>query len=377
MLAYINFAFTYVLFFLTCTIWFIYFIGLFYKVPGKRSDFVRFPVYALIPAHNEDKVIFDTVTNLYNSGFRVVFVVADACTDNTVSEAIRGGASVVSVVRYNKFRALQDLIKHAQGFIHKGVCVFLDADNVVENNFVENLYKFYDGKDIIQLRLKNKNSGTVISRMYSFMFALSFQFQRGLYVLRRYNVLCGTAFIVPTVLLSFFYKFRVVSLTEDFEMTVRLLAFGVRVRLLDIPALCVYNENPMSWVVSFRQRLRWARGFLQVFHNNVKNIWRFPFLVLLSFLIVVYAFSLPFAFVSAFSVSYYMRFVPIWFILYLAVCFSYDKLKWYDFFVLPFFFFTSTLASFVAVLTCDRVKWFHTPHVFTVKKRVDVSVLRG
>jgi len=160
-------------------------------------------------------------------------------------------------------------------------------------------------------------------------------------------------------------------------MTVRLLVRGVRVQLLDVPALCVYNENPMSWVVSFRQRLRWARGFLQVFYNNVKNIWRFPILVMFSFLIVVYAFSLPSAFVSVFSVSSYMRFIPIWFLLYLIVCFSYDKLKWYDFFVLPFFFFTSALASFVAVLTCDRVKWFHTPHACIIKKRVDMATLRG
>jgi len=230
MLAYINFVFACVLFFLTCVTWFLYFLGLWYRAPVKRPG-VCFPVYALIPAHNEDKVIFDTVTNLYNSGFRVVFVVADACSDNTISEAIRAGASVISVVRHNKFRALQDLIKYAQGFIHKGVCVFLDADNVVENNFVENLYRFYDGKSIVQLRLRNKNPNTVISRMYSLMFALSFQLQRGLYVLRRYNVLCGTAFIVPTVLLPFFFRFRVVSLTEDFEMTVRLLVRGVRVQL--------------------------------------------------------------------------------------------------------------------------------------------------
>ncbi len=57
------------------------------------------------------------------------------------------------------------------------------------------------------------------------------------------------------------------TLAEDFDATLAVLAHGRRVAYE--PAAVAYTDVPRDWRTLCRQRLRWSRGHLQVFH-----VWR-------------------------------------------------------------------------------------------------------
>ena len=375
-----NQVFSYVVLGASVVTWLVYLLGLFYRRPSLIRNNVLLPVYAVIPAHNEASIIHSTVRNLYHAGISDVFVIADACTDDTVPVAVSSGAIVFVTDVHNKFKALQFLIKHIRQRVSGGVVLFLDADNHVPDYFLSNLCKYYDYSYIAQLPFKNMYSNSLVSRMYVFMYGLSFQFQRGIMVLRHYGVLAGTGFLVPAKFLDDFISFPVNSLVDDFEATFKLLRRGVPVKFLDFPGGFVINESPISWLVSIHQRVRWSRGFLQVLFSNFWAVLRSPVFFSITFFIALFAFLLPSSFLSLFSFRFYLFSLPVWFLLYLTVIKGFDYMRWYDFFVLPIFFFTSCLASFWALLTFTNRRWYSTPHGTPSVKaltRSDSPFLRG
>ena len=78
-------------------------VGLVGRVPG--GDYWPGRVLAIVPAHNEEKVVAGTVQSLLDAGCFVV-VIADACTDGTVGVVERLGVDCLPVVCNNKGAAL-------------------------------------------------------------------------------------------------------------------------------------------------------------------------------------------------------------------------------------------------------------------------------
>jgi cellulose synthase/poly-beta-1,6-N-acetylglucosamine synthase-like glycosyltransferase len=237
-------------------------------------------VTVLIPAHNEEGSIAQTISSLLSQSHRPerVVVVADNCTDQTVAIARRTGVEVVeSVANTHKKagalnQALEVLLPH-QG--DNDVVMVMDADTVLDAGFLEHaVHRFTVDRALMAVGgLFYGEDGR----------GLMGQFQRNEYIryareMRRRRgrvfVLTGTASLFRPLALRTVAESRgrslpgepghvydTAALTEDNELTIALKTLG---GLMVSPQECtVVTEVMPSWRTLWAQRLRWQRGAVE------------------------------------------------------------------------------------------------------------------
>ena len=126
---------------------------------------------------------------------------------------------------------------------------------------------FCDGYDIITSYRDSKNYGdNWISAGYALWFLRESRY------LNHARFLLGTSCAVSGT--GFFFSKRILEknggwpfhlLTEDIEFTVHNIINGEKVGFC--PKAVLYDEQPTSFCQSCRQRMRWAKGYIQVFRK--------------------------------------------------------------------------------------------------------------
>ncbi|MCL2024105.1 MAG: glycosyltransferase, partial [Oscillospiraceae bacterium] len=243
-----------------------------HKTPNQN----RFAV--LICARNEENVVADLINSLhaqtYDQNLLKVFVMADNCTDDTAAVARAAGAIVYErqdKQQVGKGYALEYLlgcIKQDYDQDFDGYFVF-DADNILEPDYIENMNRtFSDGYDIVTGYRNSKNFG---DNWLSAGSALAFLRESKYTHLPRHLLdtscaISGTGFMFSRKILSDMeghWPFHL--LTEDIEFSVHHVLKGVQIGFCADAEL--YDEQPNRFSQLWRQRLRWAKGFLQVFRS--------------------------------------------------------------------------------------------------------------
>ena len=245
--------------------------GLFRKKETK--EFKPQKTFSLVvAAHNEHAVIGPLVDNLlkldYPRSLYDVHVVADNCDDDTAAIARRHGALVHQ--RFNNTKrgkgfALEWMFDRLFKLDKKyDAVIIFDADNLVKENFLMEMNsKLCQGHRIIQCYLDSKNPfDTWVTNTFSIAFWLT----NRLLQLARYNaglsnVLGGTGMCITTDVLQK-YGWGAHSLTEDLEFSMKALVHGVKTSWAH--EAVVYDEKPLTFMQSWRQRKRWAQGQVDV-----------------------------------------------------------------------------------------------------------------
>ena len=281
----INFVIA-VIFFVCYTYQFLYI-----PVPWLRKARPHGPAkdnrYAvLICARNEQRVIGDLIASLrgqtYSQGLLSIFVLADNCTDDTAMVARVAGANVYerfNQVQVGKGYALQELLEHLeqdypQGF--DGYFVF-DADNILAPNYVEAMNRtFSDGHDIVTSFRNSKNYGdNWISAGYALWFLRESRYLNcARNRLGASAAVGGTGFLFSRRILAESGGWRFYLLTEDIEFSVYHILRGEKIAICEDAVL--YDEQPTDFRQSVRQRLRWAKGYIQVFRRYGAQLLRGP-----------------------------------------------------------------------------------------------------
>ena len=249
--------------------------------PHKEGKKHRFAV--LVCARNEEAVIAGLINSIhrqtYDRNLIRIFVMADNCTDNTASAARNAGATVYKRNNPNlvgKGYALEALLKNIERDYPRnyfdGFFVF-DADNVLDKNYIAEMNRtFSDGNDIITSYRDSKNYGdNWISAGYALWFLRESRYlNHARMLLRTSCAVSGTGFFFSRRILEKNGGWNFHLLTEDIEFTVHNIVNGEKVAFC--PKAVLYDEQPTSFRQSWRQRLRWAKGYLQVYGKYGKDL---------------------------------------------------------------------------------------------------------
>lgn len=237
-------------------------------------------VTVLIPAHNEEATLPQTIASLLGQGHPPdrIIVVADNCTDQTVEVARRAGVEVFESVgnSHKKAGALNQALRDVLPTLDDNDTVMVvDADTFLDDGFINAaVARFTADRALMAIGglFYGEEGAGVLG-----------QFQRNEY--RRYSrdiarrdgrvfVLTGTSSIFRSEALRTVAQRRGSSipgipgdvydttvLTEDNELTIALKSLGA---LMISPRECtVVTELMPTWRTLWNQRLRWQRGALE------------------------------------------------------------------------------------------------------------------
>ncbi|MBQ9563089.1 MAG: glycosyltransferase family 2 protein [Lachnospiraceae bacterium] len=231
----------------------------------------------LICARNESAVIGDLIDSLhaqtYPAQYVHIFVMADNCTDDTAAVAAAHGARVY--VRHNtelvgKGYALQALLSHLREDFPEGFDAYLvfDADNLLDASYLEEMNRtFCEGHDIITSYRNSKNYGdNWISAGYALWFLRESRYlNHARHLLGTSCAVSGTGFLFSRKVAEEIVDWPYHLLTEDIEFSIDQITKGRKIAFCETAVL--YDEQPVSFRQSWHQRMRWSRGYLQVFRN--------------------------------------------------------------------------------------------------------------
>ena len=230
----------------------------------------------LISARNEENVISTLVDSIHRQSYPQelidVYVIADNCTDKTAEMAQNAGAIVF--VRndmdnvgkgYALDYALHRIFKEKGEDFYDGFMVF-DADNILDTDYIKSMNQtFSDGHRIITSYRNSTNYGTNwISAGYALWYIRESKFLNySRMLLHTGCAISGTGFLVHKDVIKRIGGWKFFLLTEDIEFSIANAMAGEKIAYCKDAIL--YDEQPVTFKQSWTQRLRWARGFLQVF----------------------------------------------------------------------------------------------------------------
>jgi cellulose synthase/poly-beta-1,6-N-acetylglucosamine synthase-like glycosyltransferase len=241
----------------------------------------------LIPAHNEEKVIDETITAMraltYPADRLTIMVINDGSKDATKEIILRHAALDARVRLFDvpageggkgKSRALNLGIKK----VDSDVIAIYDADNTPDTESLRYL--------VAQL-LTNKELGAALGKFRTVnkdvnlltrfinIETLSFQsmLQAGRWQMHNIATLPGTNFVMWTWLIRQLDGWDEEALTEDSELSIRIYQEGYKIKF--VPYAITYEQEPEEWKVWVKQRTRWVRGNNYVLGKFLKHIPNF------------------------------------------------------------------------------------------------------
>ena len=238
----------------------------------------RFAV--VIAARNEEAVIGNLIYSLrsqdYPSELCDIYVVPNNCTDFTEAAARAAGANILHCLGpvTSKGGALHHAFAQLMPLGYDAFLVF-DADNVLEPDYLARMNDAFASGAMVcksQTRAGNPSASAVAGcyGLYNVCFELIWNRPRAACGLSA--KLVGTGFGFRREVLERMGGWNTSTIAEDAEFAAQCAKAGFRVSW--VPDAVNYDEEPVSFRLSLRQRHRWCSGVMQVAKQNVGKLWQ-------------------------------------------------------------------------------------------------------
>ncbi|HVM75139.1 MAG TPA: glycosyltransferase [Candidatus Saccharimonadales bacterium] len=258
-------------------------IGILAIIEKMRPDHAKLlepppSVTVLIPAHNEESVIVQTVTSVLLSDLSdiQVIVVDDGSSDATLdllqnnfgrNEAVQ----IIHQVNRGKAAALNHALAHAK----TDIVVTIDADTEIESDAIRKLLRHFSDPSVgaVAGNVKVGNRSRWLTRWQALEYITSQNMEK-----RAFDLLnCIT--VVPGALGAWRKKaiedaggITADTVAEDADLTIGIRRLGWRV---------TYDEEAIAWTEApetpkalIRQRFRWTFGTLQSFWKHHDTLFK-------------------------------------------------------------------------------------------------------
>ena len=241
------------------------------KNPKEKNENYKPMISIMIPAHNEESVIGNTVQTVLNLDYPNFEIIAidDRSTDNTASVLKdlekRYPEKVVAFIRPKdafpgKSAVLNDALAFAKG---EAILVF-DADATMDRDFLTNLVYELEPKDVgaVQARkvVRNKDVN-LLTRCQNNEMTMDTHFQVSRDSVKGAVELRGNGELIKRTALEDIGGWNNYTITDDLDMSTRLHIKGWDVRFC--PDTVVYEEGIMYLSPLYRQRRRWLEGTIR------------------------------------------------------------------------------------------------------------------
>lgn len=253
-------------------------LNLSYKIQTRRLE--KYPeivnedykphVTVLIPAHNEESVISNTVENILSMDYENfdIIVIDDRSSDNTASvikDLEQRHEKVTALIRPKdaypgKSAVLNDAFKIAKG---EAILVF-DADATVEPDFLKILIPKLEPRDVgaVQARkvIRNKDVN-ILTRCQNNEYTMDAHLQVGRDSVKGAVELRGNGELIKRQAIEDIGGWNNDTIVDDLDMSTRLHLKGWDIRFcLDA---VVYEEGIIYIKPLYRQRRRWLEGTIR------------------------------------------------------------------------------------------------------------------
>lgn len=246
------------------------------------SDKINNGNYAfLIPARYESKVIEGLLNSIDNQTRKVpsknVYVIVESTEDPTVEIVKKHKMNIVyrhDLSKKRKGYALDDAIKEIiNKNIHYDAYFVMDADNVLDRNFLKEMEKLINKGYDIGLGYRNCKNGndSVVAACSSLTFSMINEFSNNKKIKdTRTLTISGTGFFIRGDIIESLGGYPFLSLTEDYELTLYAVLNNLTTSY-NTKAI-FYDEQPTSYSKTIVQRTRWIRGYFEARRKYIGKI---------------------------------------------------------------------------------------------------------
>ncbi len=273
------------------------------KQRAKRAETTSKPsVSVIIPAWNEEVGIERTIWSVLNTEYSrlQVVVVNDGSTDGTdervnqILAEYRPDPTQQAAIKYlhltngGKARAMNRAMVHATG----DIVITIDADSVMDPGAIDNMVKHFDDPKVggVAGNVIVGNRRKLIAWIQQMEYLYGFFFKRSDSLFNSVYIIGGAAAAYRRKVLQEMGGFDHSIITEDIEMSTRILSHGYKTRYACDAV--VYTEGPSELAGLCNQRLRWKYGRLLTFLKHRRLFFSLrhnPYLTFVVLPIAVYA----------------------------------------------------------------------------------------
>ena len=241
------------------------------KHPPKLDTNYEPFVSILIPAHNEESVIEDTVLNILSLDYNKyeIIVIDDRSTDNTVLVLDKLSKKHPDRVKYyirdkdafpGKSAVLNEALENTQGEV---ICVF-DADAKINPDFLKKILPCLSDPDTgaVQARkvISNKDYN-LLTRCQNNEYTLDSHFQRGRDAIKGAVELRGNGQLIKKEALISVGGWNNYTITDDLDLSTKLHLKNWDIRFCTDAE--VYEEGVIKPLPLAKQRRRWVEGSIR------------------------------------------------------------------------------------------------------------------
>jgi cellulose synthase/poly-beta-1,6-N-acetylglucosamine synthase-like glycosyltransferase len=234
----------------------------------KHEQRIQPKISIIIPAHNEESGIFRTIQSIKENDYsnKEIIMIDDGSSDRTYQHAsYSSGENVKLISRHTSGGFKASAVNLGLIYSASDMISVVDADTLLERSALREAMKYFDDPSVGavsgNVRILSGDDGVtnLLTELQAYEYLIAFETGR------RYNALINSLLIIPGAFGIFRRElaksvgyFDRDTITEDFDLTIKLRKTGYKVRFA--PDAIAWTFCPYKWKTWSRQRTRWAHG---------------------------------------------------------------------------------------------------------------------